>query len=413
MANSTLANRPAKPRPDFPLFPHRNGRWAKKVRGKFCYFGKWIDDPKGEAAVNMWLDQKDDLLAGRLPRTVTDGRTVIDLVNRFLSYKRSRVDTGELKHRTWQDYYVVCKSVIRVFGRKRLLSDLASDDFGKLRAAFAKTRGPVSVGGDITRVRVLFKWGVDEGLIVTPIRYGQSFSKPSSKTIRVARAKNGPLMFERDEVLAMLNGNTIGGVEIRGASQPLRTMILLALNGGLGNNDVAALPRAAIDLKAGWINFPRPKTGIQRRIPLWPETVASLKDWLTQRPAHKTGISDDLVFLTNTGGSWSKAEADNPVSKETAKLLKRLKLHRIGRNFYSLRRTFRTIASETRDEAAADALMGHAPPSDDMAAVYRQRIGDDRLQVVTEHVRHWLFRKGARNSDSIDRAVRRTPRRQS
>jgi hypothetical protein len=62
-----LQVRPAKPRPDFPLFPHRNGRWAKKVRGKFVYFGKWADDPKGEAAVDLWLDQKDDLLAGRTP----------------------------------------------------------------------------------------------------------------------------------------------------------------------------------------------------------------------------------------------------------------------------------------------------------------------------------------------------------
>ena len=40
--------KPRKPRPKFPLFPHVSGRWAKKVRGRFLYFGRVKDDPKGE-----------------------------------------------------------------------------------------------------------------------------------------------------------------------------------------------------------------------------------------------------------------------------------------------------------------------------------------------------------------------------
>ena len=35
--------------------------------------------------------------------------------------------------------------------------------------------------------------------------------------------------------------------------------------------------------------------------------------------------------------------------------------------------------------------MGHS--RDDMASVYRERIGDDRLRAVVEYVRKWLFEK--------------------
>jgi integrase len=395
MANSTLAARPAKPRPDFPLFPHRNGRWAKKVRQKFCYFSKWADDPKGEAAITLWLDQKEELLAGRTPRSAadSDGLTVADVVNAFLTAKGSLVETGELQRRTWHDYYLVCERIVRVCGRTRLVSDLGVDDFARLRADSAKTRGPVALSNDISRARVLYKWAFDEGLILTPMRYGQSFKRPSRKTIRLSRAAKGPRMFEREEVLAMLDGAIIDGVKVKGAGEPLRTMILLALNGGLGNSDVANLPRSAVDLEQGWIDFPRPKTGIPRRIPLWPEAVSSLREWLALRPEHKGDIAEGLVFVTRAGGSWSKTVADNPVCKETAKLLKRLGLSQNGLNFYSLRRTFRTVASEVRDEAAADSIMGHAPRSDDMAAVYRQRICDQRLMAVVDHVREWMVAK--------------------
>ena len=63
---------PWKPHKDFPLFTHAAGRWAKKVLGKRHDFGKW-DDP--QAALNLWLEQKDFLLAGRKSRNKSDGLT--------------------------------------------------------------------------------------------------------------------------------------------------------------------------------------------------------------------------------------------------------------------------------------------------------------------------------------------------
>ncbi|HEX2476054.1 MAG TPA: hypothetical protein VHK01_14990, partial [Lacipirellulaceae bacterium] len=159
MTNSTLVERPAKPRPDFPLFPHRNGRWAKKVRGKFCYFGKWADDPKGEAALRLWADQKDDLLAGRTPRASRDGLTVADLVNHFLTAKEQQRDAGDITPRSFADYFATCETIVGAFGRNRLVDDLAADDFQALRASFARRYGVHRLGNEVQRTRTVFKYG--------------------------------------------------------------------------------------------------------------------------------------------------------------------------------------------------------------------------------------------------------------
>ena len=40
--------------------------------------------------------------------------------------------------------------------------------------------------------------------------------------------------------------------------------------------------------------------------------------------------------------------------------------------------------------------MGHTPLANDMAARYRQRVSDERLETVAEHVRRWLFPNGVK-----------------
>jgi hypothetical protein len=71
-----------------------------KVRGKLAYFGKVDSDPKGEAALNLWLDQKDELLAGRIPRSTPAGVTVRDVCNYFLTGEEQQRDNDELANVT-------------------------------------------------------------------------------------------------------------------------------------------------------------------------------------------------------------------------------------------------------------------------------------------------------------------------
>jgi len=372
-SNSTPDAR--KPHPDFPLSPRKGeNRWCKKIRGKMHYF-----TGTAQEALDEWLRVKDDLLAGRSPRIKGDGLTIGKLCNRFLEAKDQQLAAGEIRSLTRNDYKLTTDRLVAEFGATRLVTDLRSEDFEALRASISKTRGPVALGNEIQRARVVFKYGYDAGLIDQPMRYGPLFKRPSRKVLRLARAKAGPKLFEAADVLRMLDT----------ATPQLKAMILLAVNCGFGNNDCGTLTLSALDLDGGWISFPRPKTGVDRRCPLWPETAKALRDVLASRRTPKDEAHSGLVFITAALGSFAKETTDSPIAKEFAKLMKSLGLEQKGRGFYSLRHTFRTVADESRDQPACDFIMGHS--ADDMASRYRERIGDDRLQAVSKHVRGWLY----------------------
>ena len=381
MAHSSPASRPTKPRPDFPLFPHCNGHWAKKVLGKLRYFGKVADDPDGVVAHQRWLEQKDDLYAGRTPRPKREGLDLLALCNQFMAAKEQQLNGKEITRRTYDDYYRTARRVLAAFGKERLVDDIDAADFASLKQAMSKTRNPSSVANEVQRVRVLFNFGFDSGLMATPARYGPLFKRPRKEVLRRERQKKGKRTIEAREIRRLL----------KVASVPMRAMILLAINGGFGNNDCGSLPQSAVDLRAGWVDFPRPKTSVERRVPLWPETVAALKAALVERPRAKDPADDGLVFITRKGGRWAKDTADSPVSKEFRKMLDALRLYRTGLSFYTLRHQFETIAGGCKDQVAVDAIMGHVDSS--MAGLYREHIDDARLRDAVNHVRCWLFRR--------------------
>jgi integrase len=349
--------------------------WAKKIRGRLHYFGPW-SDPEG--ALARYLEQRDDLHAGRKPRVSADTLTLKDVANAFLNHKKALLDCGELSPRTFADYRAASDLVVSRFGKTRLVADLAPDDFAGLRKHMAGKWGPVRVRDFIQRTRSIFKHALEAGLIDKPVRFGPGFARPTKKTMRLERARKGPRMFEAHELRRILDA----------AGVPLKAMIFLGVNCGYGNADCGTLPLSALDLERGWVNYPRPKTGIDRRCPLWPETVAALREALANRPTPKDEAGAALVFVTARGGSWHKKIEDNPISKEMRKLLDSLGING-SRNFCALRHTFETVGGEAKDQVAVDHVMGHA--REDMASVYRERISDARLRAVSDHVHAWLF----------------------
>lgn len=398
-------DKPPKPYPNFPLSPANCGAWQKKINGKIYYFGKWgtvvngvltriREDGCWQEALTLFEVQRDDLYAGRRPRgrkpkgePAADELTVKALCNRFLNAKRRKMEAGELSQRSMLEYVQTGQFLADSFGADRPVADLAGDDFEELRAAMSKRWGPVRLGNSISRIRSFFKYGFDNGLCPMP-RYGSEFAKPDKSVMRRHRAKAGEKMFEAEQVRQLL------GLPPWAPTNPqLAAMILLGVNCGFGNTDVAELPLCAVHLDAGRIDFPRPKTGVARRCPLWPETVAALKAVIANRPQADKDAAE-RVFVMSTGRAWvrvtDKSRTDN-VSVHFGGLLKRAGLHREGLNFYGLRHTFRTIADGARDSVACDLIMGHADHS--IADRYRERVDDARLIAVTNHVRDWLFGK--------------------
>ncbi len=143
---ATTDRRPLKPNADFPLTPHRNGQFCKKIRGKIEYFGANPDE-----ALTEYLRVEDHLQAGQ-PRPAfedPDAVTVAVLVNRYLVWCRNRRDklvrTGEsgITPVTYQDYLDVGVTIRNSLGETTSVDRLTSETFAK-RATMIFTHDEVN-----------------------------------------------------------------------------------------------------------------------------------------------------------------------------------------------------------------------------------------------------------------------------
>ena len=326
--------------------------------------------------------------------------TIRDLANHFLTAKQRRVESGEMGSRSFNDYHRTSAMLVKFFGADRRVDHLTSIDFGRLRMSLAKRYGAVMLGNQVGRIRSVFKYGYEASLLDRPMRFGPEFTKPARRLVRQERAVRGERMYTPAEIRSILEA----------AGPQMKAMVLLGLNCGMGNTDVASLPRAAVDQKKAMVTFPRPKTGISRRCPLWPETLAAIAEAERVRPRVRDEAHGDLVFITKYGRPWVRVDAPGARSKgknhsvvkdavttEFNKLLRSVGIQGERRGFYALRHTFRTVADEVGDRRAVDLIMGHEN-SEDISTAYVERVADERLVKVTEHVKGWLASGSRRTS---------------
>lgn len=83
----------------------------------------------------------------------------------------------------------------------------------------------------VTVTRMMLRWAHESELIDTLPRFGSSFKSTSKRAARAAKAELGGKLFTAEDVRDIL-------AETEGT---FAAMILLAVNGGLGNNDLSML----------------------------------------------------------------------------------------------------------------------------------------------------------------------------
>jgi integrase len=355
-----MKTKPKKPFEGFPLTAHNNGQWCKSIGGKLKYFGAW-DDPKGA------LRSYKKFLADPYAQD-TSKPSVADLVNTFLADKKRRVAAGSLSQRTWDDYYKASARIITAFGRNRPLESLGPEDFEDLRTSFPATWNTTTINNEICRISAIINYASGKHAnLCRPIPTGEAFHRLPAR--QAAKHRN-PRLFSPAELARILQ-------EARG---PLKAFTLLGINAGLGNADCGLLEARHVDLETGWLDYPRPKTGVPRQAFLWPETIAEMQ-------GHRSETR--FWFATRFGNPWADtSKARSPIASAFAKLLARLEIRRKGVGFYSLRHTFRTLADGCGDPIATMRVMGHHDPS--MSGVYREWIDPERIRHVCNFVRKKL-----------------------
>ena len=172
----------------------------------------------------------------------------------------------------------------------------------------------------------------------------------------------------------------------------VRGQLWLGINCGFGNRDCGTLKVDAIDFDAGTVSHARSKTGVDRdNLPLWPETLAALREAIDARPEPKHPQHADHVFLTKQRLPWARNNYSGPMMQEFAKLRTRAGLDQNDRRktFYCLRHTFETIACQTGHQVAVNYIMGHV--DDSMSGNYRAYQANEPLRLVSNFVRAWLL----------------------
>jgi len=213
------------------------------------------------------------------------------LINRYLENRRKRVEDGNLSHQSYASdrtqldlFEVYCEQAdpaVRTI--QEAVSEANLDAFKVWVATYSKKdrpegfcRKPVSIRHAVKRVKFMVEWGWSKRLLYDMPRNLKEFG-------RVSLPQPKATTYAADELEALYQ-------KARGA---VKLYILLAINCGYQQIDIASLERGMVDFTTGIITRSRHKTGVPQHSKLWPITLDLLRMY-----AEPTG---DLLLKSRDG----------------------------------------------------------------------------------------------------------------
>lgn len=365
-----------------------SGQYRKSYRGNEKYLGT---DP--DKVLERWLAHVAEVDARRAREQPTtqevsvNDLTVGHLCKLFIAHKKERVSIGRLSQKSVSNYERVAVLLLRYLGKNRKLSSLKSKDFAKLLVEFSKPRprqvkdrtieakasiSPFTVANRVQHTYSFFIYAVEEKFIDELPWKKRDFSKPERRQKEIHKDARPSKEATREEILALLEN----------ASDTWRAIILMGINSGYGNTDLANLTWSDIG-SGGWVEKVRSKTGIRGKFKLWPETIDALGKL-------KRSPDDNLIFRGPKGADYIPKGNNKRLTKQFSKLADKSGVKRLGLSVYSLRHSFQAIGDESGDYIAVKHIMRHS--KNEISDVYRGKApSNERLEHVTETVRRWLF----------------------
>lgn len=305
----------------------------------------------------VWSERLGGLMAYRQWTGATEHAKTIDAnIDEYIGVKKSGSQSGQLtegwvnvlEHRlTYFRNFAGQLAITAINGK--LLDSFRQDLLGKVEK---KEIALATAGGILTITKTFIRWLWEiEALENMPRNIGKLTIETPAVVIRTMPA---------DEIKLLLAG-AIGRTKL---------FLMLMLNCGMTQKDIADLKPREIDLTAGRISRKRSKTATNENVPkvtykLWSETLTLLRQF-----THKTGKTATSVFVNENGESLrrrgyredGKARNIDNVRSAIYRLCKRLKREMFPPKL--LRKTGATmLGGHDVYGRYAQYYLGHAPRS--------------------------------------------------